>query len=777
MKRSWGRQVIDRKQTELLAAFRGQNRDALKLATGTGLPAVGVLVLVGAFSLVRTDYSPIPLILFATELLAAILLTATRYLAPGFFRKRATFLLGLALLVLLTSRLSQVRGGGPYPFQLFLGIFLVAALVFGLPLRAYVVLNGLVSVGALFVLALFTEIPTTLAAPAIAIIALIGIACKKRNDRTLVTNLELRRRNVRLRGRSRDDQNVREAYEESETRYESVVSALAEGIVIQARSGEIIACNQSAEQILGLSFEQMSGRKSTDPRWRAIHENGEPFPGEEHPTSVTLRTGRPCKGVIMGVHKPDGQLTWIEINSQPLSRRGEDHAYSVVASFADITARKEDQDLIRHQAFHDALTGLANRTLLKERLELELAHAARNDSQLAVMFCDLDGFKHVNDSLGHPAGDALLVEIAGRLMRCTRRSDTIARQGGDEFIVVLPAIRDVEATREIAQKILRVIEEPFSHRGMELRVSGSIGIALYPDAGDDSDTLLRNADAAMYLAKDQGRASYRFFSSDLGKKTQARLDLETDLRRAIENEEFDLVFQPRYRWRDHRVTAIEALLRWPRDDSSSMAPAEFLSIAEETGLILDIGRWVTSRAISVCQEIKGTIGQDLICAVNFSRRQLASPWLAEHLSDMLVDLNMDPGRLEIEITAGNLVHREIRADVLQEIKKLGARVAVDDFGPGHSSLGQLKGLSVDALKVDTSLISGLPDNKEDLAIVQAIITMAQALGLQTVAEGVETMAQAQFLQAAGCDEMQGYLYSKPLPFGELLDFLERAPSL
>ncbi|MCB1324054.1 MAG: EAL domain-containing protein [Spirochaetales bacterium] len=765
--------MSDRKQKELLATFRCQNRDVLRFATGSGLPAVLFVVMLGLVTALRTNYAPVRVGSFAAELLVLAALIATRYAAPGLLRKWATPLLGLALLALLQSHLCDAAWGGPYRFHLFLAMFVLACLLYGLPFRLYLILVGVVSGAALCVFFLFTDTAPVLATTAIATAALIGIAYKSRSDRAIVTNLELRRQNIRLRFRSRKEQSVRQAYEESETRYESVVGALSEGIVIQARSGEIVACNQSAEQILGLSFEQMNGRKSTDPRWRAIYENGEVFPGEEHPAMVTLRTGRPCQGVIMGVHKPDGQLTWIEINSQPLSRRGEDRAYSVVTSFTDITARKADQDLIRHQAFHDDLTGLANRTLLKERLELELAHAARNDSRLAVMFCDLDGFKNVNDSLGHPAGDALLVEIAGRLMKCTRRSDTVARQGGDEFIIVLPAIRDVEAAREIAQKMLRVLEEPFSHHGMQLSVSGSIGIALYPEAGNDSDTLLRSADAAMYLAKDQGRASYCFFSDDVRRESQA-LELEAELREALDNREFELVFQPRYRWKDRRVTAVEALLRWPRNGAWT-APIEFLPVAEETGLILDIGRWVTGSAVAACQKIRSAIGQDLICAVNFSRRQLTSPRLVEHLGEMIGD--MHPARFEIEIAAGNLVHQEITTDAFRQIKRLGAKISIDDFGPDHSSLGQLKGLRVDALKIDGSFISGLPENTEHVAIVQAIIKLAKGLGLQTVAEGVETKAQAQFLEAAGCDEMQGYLYSKPLPFDELLDFLERNPTL
>jgi diguanylate cyclase (GGDEF)-like protein/PAS domain S-box-containing protein len=407
---------------------------------------------------------------------------------------------------------------------------------------------------------------------------------------------------------------------ESHKRFESVVRALSDGIVLQNGEGVITYCNDSAERILGLTVDQMNGRSSMDPRWKTIHPDGRPFPGEDHPSMVTLRTGRPCRAVEMGVSRPDGSITWILVNSQPIMDADENKPHAVVASFHDITNRKEKERIIEYQAYHDSLTGLGNRALLKKQLEVDLARARENESRVAILFLDLDRFKRVNDSFSHAAGDWLLQAVADRLRECARPADTIIRQGGDEFVVVLPDVRNDEAACDVARQICVTLSEPFIYEreSQTLHISTSIGIAVFPDHGREADALLKNADAALYLAKERDRDGFAFYSDDLNTRSRDRLRLEGDLHQSIKDKSFTLHYQPQFDLKSRRITGFEALIRWPVA-GGLISPIEFIPLAEETGLIVPLGQWVFEQSARDYKRIAKHMRGEFTIAVNCSR--------------------------------------------------------------------------------------------------------------------------------------------------------------
>ncbi len=442
-------------------------------------------------------------------------------------------------------------------------------------------------------------------------------------------------------------------------------------------------------------------------------------------------------------------------------------------SFIAMTRGLEQTEaMIHYQAFHDSLTGLANRALLMERLKLELAHARRDKTTLAVFFLDLDRFKTINDTLGHSAGDWLLKQVAILLNNCLRNSDTVARQGGDEFIIILPDVDHGGGASAVANKILQKFESPFVYESHELRVSCSIGIALYPENGETSDTLLKNADAAMYSVKNKGRKGFRFYSSARDSQSVERLRLEGRLYRALENEEFLLHYQPRVELESGRVCGLEALVRWKHPERGMVPPVEFIPLAEETGLILQIGEWVLKKACLDHRILREEGFEKLVTAVNFSPRQFQQPDLMLRVRDVLEETEMSPERLEIEITEGTLMDDPNAAqDILSRLNKLGVQTSIDDFGTGYSSLAYLKRFPIDILKIDRTFVNGIPGEADDVAIIGAIIALARSLNLMLIAEGVETEEQSSYLKSVNCDQVQGYYFCRPLPMEELLPVL------
>lgn len=444
----------------------------------------------------------------------------------------------------------------------------------------------------------------------------------------------------------------------------------------------------------------------------------------------------------------------------------------------DLEERKRTERAMRHMAHHDALTDLPNRTLFRDRLTHAMAQADRYQQKLAVMFLDLDRFKAINDTLGHNVGDQLLRQAADRLRKCVRECDTVARLGGDEFTVIVEDVGDRDTAAVVAQKIIDAFSQAFHLGGHEVFVTPSVGITLYPDDGEHLDNLLRNADAAMYRAKEYGRNNYQFYTPEMNVRARERLLLENALRRALLREEFVLHYQPRVDLRSGRVIGAEALLRWRHPELGLVPPREFVPILEETGLIIPVGEWVLREA---CRQNRAW--QDLglppvRMAVNLSARQFMQRDLAGLVDLVLAETGLDAAYLELEITEQVLLeHTAGNAATLERLRALGVHIAIDDFGTGYSSLSYLKRLPIHTLKIDQSFVRDITLDSDGAAIVSAIIAMACNLRLNVLAEGVETEAQLSFLRAQGCNEIQGYSFSYPLTAQEFERLLRDGRSM
>jgi len=426
--------------------------------------------------------------------------------------------------------------------------------------------------------------------------------------------------------------------------------------------------------------------------------------------------------------------------------------------YRDIAERRRAEEKLRVVATHDPLTALPNRTLLHERLSHALAKAQRYGRQLAVLFIDLDRFKNVNDTLGHEAGDKLLQVAAQRVSNCLRDTDTMARQGGDEFVVLMDELSDLEPVAGVSQRILDSMADPFTVDGRELHLTASIGISVYPE---DGRALLKNADIAMYRAKEKGRNTYQFYSTQIDKHSVERLSLESDLRRALERNEFTLHYQPKVDIATGHISGLEALLRWQHPELGWIPPARFIPLAEESGLILPIGAWVLETACAQNRAWQRQGLRRMRVAVNLSPRQFAAESLPYDIKAALHESGLDATDLELEITESMVMNNPEQAvNSLRQLKDVGIHVAIDDFGTGYSSLAYLKRFPVDSVKVDRSFVEDIPDDLDSMAITQAVIAMAHSLRLKVVAEGVESEAQLAFLRSEGCDEMQGYYFSE-----------------
>ncbi len=441
-----------------------------------------------------------------------------------------------------------------------------------------------------------------------------------------------------------------------------------------------------------------------------------------------------------------------------------DQLIEFVAVFSDMTQRKNDEEQIRYQANHDALTGLPNRTLLLDRLELAIATAHRERREVALLFLDLDRFKSVNDTLGHVVGDELLQQVAGRVNGCTREADTVARFGGDEFAVLLPEVLGGGDVALVAEKIIARLAPPFRLAERELYIGASIGIALYPDDSQDADTMLLHADMAMYRAKEAGRNRYRFFTAGMQASIKAKAELEQELRLALERDELILHYQPLVEATTRRPVAYEALIRWRHPTRGLVPPDHFIPLAEEAGLVEPLGRWVLETACGQLRQWQQAGWPELRMAVNVSARQRQLGFSADALKPILAATGIAPQTLVLEITEGLMLDDSDESLAwLYRFRDLGVRLAIDDFGTGYSSLSYLKRFPVDELKIDRTFVRELPDNSDDASLVEAIIAMAHSLGLKLVAEGVETEEQCAFLRERGCGSLQGYLFGPPAP--------------
>jgi diguanylate cyclase (GGDEF)-like protein/PAS domain S-box-containing protein len=544
--------------------------------------------------------------------------------------------------------------------------------------------------------------------------------------------------------------------EEALRLYANMFEHSGEAILITDSDKRILAVNPAFTRLTGYTIDEIQGENPN------ILASGQTTAETYSAMWTALNEAGYWQGEIMDRRK-DGTLypKWMSLS---VVHDVEGNISHYIASFTDITERKLAEAKISQLAYHDALTGLLNRFSLKNQLDQALAMAHREHRALAVVFLDLDRFKTINDTLGHPVGDKLLVEVAHRLRDSVRDSDIVARLGGDEFVVVLTEVEDATAAARLADKVLQVLGQRYRLGDNELHSTASIGLAFYPNDGADGETLMKNADTAMYHAKSNGRNNIQFFTAEMNQAAVKRLMLDQDLRIAVEKKQFELHYQPQLDSRDGRIVGVEALVRWRHPHNGLVSPADFIPVAEETGLILPLGEWVLDEA---CRQLRAWRDDGLMgitMAVNLSAHQLHSPVLLAQVAETLKKHGLAGADLELEITESVAMHDpDASISKLKALRGLGVRLSIDDFGTGYSSLSYLKLLPIHTLKLDQSFVRDIESDSNDVAICTATIALAHNLGLAVIAEGVETEAQRLLLTSHQCDFMQGYLFSKPLP--------------
>ena len=559
---------------------------------------------------------------------------------------------------------------------------------------------------------------------------------------------------------------ARQRLAESELRYRRMFETASDGIVLLDReSGRITDVNPALTKMINLAPSQLLGRTfgetkpfSSNPSCRRVLDE---LRHQDHVRfeDWILETGR-------------GTSVNVEVNGSLYKAAT---TTVIQCNLRDITDRKEAEARIRYMALHDALTGLPNRTLFEDRLDNAIAQARRHQAPVAVLMLDLDRFKNINDSLGHHVGDELLEQVAARLRACLRESDTAARLGGDEFAISLPELASIEDAKTVAEKILEVLQEPFQVEQHELNIGGSIGIARYPDDGTDHATLLRAADAAMYDAKAQGRGIYRFFTPELNEAAQLRHMLVNEVRHACQRGEFLLYYQPQLSLTSQQISGVEALLRWEHPKHGIISPALFIPLLEEIGLMKDVGEWVLRTACRQNAEWQVQGLPPMRTAVNLSAQQFYRGDIVKTVAAALEESGLAPEWLELELTESlTLDDSETTIEIMNELKNLGVSLTLDDFGTGWSSLSYLRRFPLDRIKIDRSFMRDVTTHENAAAVVHSILNLAQSLGLSCIAEGVETAEQLQYLQQQLCAEMQGFLFSHPLPASEMPTLLRAA---
>jgi diguanylate cyclase (GGDEF)-like protein/PAS domain S-box-containing protein len=572
---------------------------------------------------------------------------------------------------------------------------------------------------------------------------------------------------------------------EPDARYRGLLEAAPDAMVVVNQDGEIVLLNVQAEKQFGYRRDELVGQKVTNiiPEGFAERLIADALRSAEDALAQQIGTGIELYG-----QRKDGSSFPIEIMLSPLESA---EGILVTAAIRNITTRKNAEALLvqkveelnrsneelaesayaartmsqqmTHLAEHDALTGLPNRLLLNDRVGQSVKLAQRNMCQVALLFLDLDGFKHINDSLGHAIGDKLLQSIATRLTDCLRAPDTISRLGGDEFVVLLPEVRQPEDAAITARRLLRTLADGHYIAGHDLHVTTSIGVSVYPDDGLDAETFIKNADTAMYQAKENGHHSFQFFRPAMNVRAVERQSIEEHLRRSLERQEFTLHYQPKINLVTAAITGVEALIRWTHPTRGSVPPVQFIPVAEDCGLILPIGAWVLREACAQARAWMDAGMPVITMAVNVSALQFQNEKFLEELFAILDDTGLDPRYLELELTESALMkHAELTASVLSTLRGMGVQVAVDDFGTGYSSLSYLRKFPLDALKIDQSFVRQITTIPGETDIVRAIINMGRSLNLRVIAEGVETQDQLDFLKIHQCDEAQGYFFSPPI---------------
>ena len=542
-----------------------------------------------------------------------------------------------------------------------------------------------------------------------------------------------------------------QALRDSEARYRLMAENSTDLITRTSMHGIFLYLSDASRLLLGYEPAELAGRSAYDIIYAEDRDEVRHLSkliSDVGPTTFSYR-----------VMRKNGSLIWFETTSRSVRNPVTGGVDEIICVSRDISERKRAEEQIEYQAYHDALTGLPNRRLFRDRLTVALAHARRLKSTLAVMFLDLDRFKYVNDTLGHSLGDEMLKTVAARLATALREEDSIARMGGDEFTVLLPELNNPEDAASVAQKLLEAVGQPMRIEETELFITTSIGIALFPNDGDTAELLLKNADHAMYRAKDAGRNSYQLFTEAMNSRALERLSMENNLRHALERGELALHYQPQFNVATSRITGVEALLRW-----KDIGPVEFIPIAEETRLIVPIGEWVLREACRRAKKWQSEGHGGLRMAVNLSPRQFQHTDLPLLIAGALEESGLAPGDLELEITESTAMQDTERTiATLRRLREMGVRIAIDDFGTGHSSLNYLRTFPIDTVKIDQEFVHEIESSQADRAIVSAVIGMAHGLNLRVIAEGVETEAQLAFLRQHGCDEVQGFLLGVPAP--------------
>jgi len=573
-------------------------------------------------------------------------------------------------------------------------------------------------------------------------------------------------RATRMSGTNRDVTEVRRGEERLRLR-ELAIEAATNAIILvdaQAPDRPIVHVNRAFEVMTGYGPHEVIGHNC-----RFLQKEDRSQPDLDR-LRAAISEGREAS-VLLRNYRKDGTLFWNNLRVSPV-RNAAGEVTHFVGVQSDVTELKNYQVELEYRANYDTLTGLANKNLLGDRLDHASAIAQRSKRRFALLYLDLDRFKLVNESLGHASGDALLKSVGARLKSCVRGADTVCRLGGDEFAVLLHEIENPAAVAVVGRKILAALEEPVCIDTQEIFSSASIGICIGPDDGCDGSTLLKNADTAMYRAKEGGRNQLCFYTEDLNDNALGRLRLETDLRHALTTQAFELHYQPRVNLVTGAVTSLEALIRWRHPEQGLVPPGSFIALAEETGLIVPIGEWVLRTACAQMRAWLDAGHAHLHVAVNLSPRQFRQPDLLAMITAVLDEERIEARHLELEITESIAMHDPVHnQEVLEALSDLGVALAIDDFGTGYSSLAYLKRFPIDYLKIDQSFVKGIPGDEDDENIVRSIIALAKNLKLSVIAEGVETEAQKRFMLEHGCDEMQGYLFSRPRPAAELGDLL------
>ncbi len=562
--------------------------------------------------------------------------------------------------------------------------------------------------------------------------------------------------------------------DELETRVEQRTSAIKKlsSVVQQTDDIVVITDPDGIAEYVNPAFEKITGYSSDEVVGKELGLIKSDMHEAKFYTTLweTIVAGDSFRDVFIN-RKKNGDIYYEEKTITPL-KDDNGEIYNYVSTGKDISDRMEIQEKLHHMATHDALTGLPNRVMVNDRLLHAIEQGERSQSKIAVIFIDLDRFKEVNDSLGHPSGDALLKIVAKKLKSSLRHGDTLGRFGGDEFTILMEGINQIDDVSAVMQKILKTVSEPVLLGGYEIVSSASIGVTIFPDDAADADVLIKNADVAMYRAKARGGDSYEFYTLDMSVQADERMELQHSLSHAMERGEFDLYYQPKINVQTGRVIGMEALLRWEHPKMGLVEPSKFIPVLEETGKIVDVGYWVFRMACAFHQELKEKGFQPLRISINLSARQFHDEGLLEFVEMICAEHDLDARQLEVEITESLLIENmDVAVTILDRLHAAGVHIAIDDFGTGYSSMSYLKRFPIDSLKVDQSFVKDIPDDKDDVAIVRAIVALGETLGMNLVAEGVETSAQLEFFTEVDKCEIQGFFISKPLARDEFAIWL------